>query len=171
MLTDDFVAQALQVPPSHVRLVWPHVMAALEAEGINGLNTQAGAAATIGVEARDFLPVKERRANQTRQPGLWTLQSRYWDTGFMGRGLIQLTWQKNYEHFGKRLGLDLVASPELLMQPDVSAKVLAAFFKDNGVATACEAANWPKARRLVNGGLTGFELFNSYVGRLLQVAS
>jgi len=40
-----------------------------------------------------------------------------------GRGMIQLTWLENYVKAGKKLGLDLVNEPELLLAPAASAKV------------------------------------------------
>jgi putative chitinase len=54
------------------------------------------------------------------------------DEGFKyrGRGLIQLTGKANYEKFGKLLGIDLVENPDLANDPDVAAKIAAAYFKE-----------------------------------------
>lgn len=54
------------------------------------------------------------------------------DEGFKyrGRGLIQLTGKSNYEKFGKMLGIDLVENPDLANDPDVAAKIAAAYFAE-----------------------------------------
>ena len=41
--------------------------------------------------------------------------------GCHGRGLIQLTWGRNYKACGDSLGVDFVAQPELLATPDYAA--------------------------------------------------
>ncbi len=48
----------------------------------------------------------------------------YGPSGFWGRGYVQLTWKDNYEKAGKELGVDLVGSPALAMQPDIAAKIM-----------------------------------------------
>ena len=43
---------------------------------------------------------------------------------YYGRGYVQLTWQRNYELFSKRLGIDLVSRPELALLPEYAFKIL-----------------------------------------------
>lgn len=43
---------------------------------------------------------------------------------YYGRGASQLTWRDNYRTFGQRLGLDLVADPDLALVPATSAAIL-----------------------------------------------
>jgi len=43
---------------------------------------------------------------------------------FFGRGYVQLTWRKNYEHAGKALGIDFIANPDLLLDPQNAFDVL-----------------------------------------------
>lgn len=43
---------------------------------------------------------------------------------FMGRGYVQLTGRRNYADWAKRLGIDIVASPDLVMTPDIAARIL-----------------------------------------------
>lgn len=49
---------------------------------------------------------------------------------FRGRGFNQLTFRANYTHYGKLIGIDLEAKPELLNDPRIAAMVCAAFFKE-----------------------------------------
>ncbi len=41
-----------------------------------------------------------------------------------GRGDVQLTWEKNYEMMGARLGLDLPGHPELALDPKIAADIM-----------------------------------------------
>lgn len=79
--------------------------------------------ATAWHESR-LRPIKEIRA----KPGteIYTIQNTYWATGFFGRGYVQLTHRYNYEKAGKFLGLDLVASPDLALQPGNAAAIMVA---------------------------------------------
>lgn len=43
---------------------------------------------------------------------------------FRGRGYVQLTGRSNYIKAGKKLGIDLVGSPDLALQPDIAARIL-----------------------------------------------
>jgi hypothetical protein len=64
----------------------------------------AYALATIHHETgRAFIPVKERRGHPVKNPRLYALQNRYWNTGFYGRGLVQTTWEENYRRAGQLL--------------------------------------------------------------------
>lgn len=71
--------------------------------------------------------------------------------GFHGRGLIQLTWKKNYEAAGRALGVDFVASPDLLTTPEYAALSAAWFWHANGCNAAADAGNMAKVTAIVNG--------------------
>ena len=179
------IASVLGAKPEAVGATWPLVQAALASQGILTPNVEVAAAATIQVEVGlSWRPIGEfggrdpiayftglyegRRDLGNTQPGD--------GARFHGRGLIQITGRANYEAFGKALGLDLVGNPDLAMDRAVSAKILALFFRERGVARAAEAQDWLKARIRVNGvnrktGLpNGWTAFNGYVHALLEVA-
>jgi len=68
-------------------------------------------------------PIKEIKA----APGsyVWEqYQKKYWDTGFYGRGFVQITWEANYQKMEDKLGIPLVSNPDLALQPDVAAKII-----------------------------------------------
>jgi len=46
-----------------------------------------------------------------------------------GRGYVQLTWKNNYDKYGKLVGKDLVAKPDLALDPEVALFVLVHGFK------------------------------------------
>lgn len=49
---------------------------------------------------------------------------------YRGRGFNQLTFKGNYDKFGKILNMDLVNHPDLVNDPKVAAKIVAAYFKE-----------------------------------------
>jgi len=79
-----------------------------------------------------------------------------------GRGYVQLTWEKNYQRFQIRVlklfDKDIIADPDLAMEPDVAAfimfegmirgeftgKKLSDYFNDT-------KTDWLNARRIING--------------------
>ena len=71
--------------------------------------------------------------------------------GFHGRGLIQLTWERNYRACGQDLGIDLVENPGLLTQPAGAALSAAWFWKENNCNTPADAGDMDKVTRIVNG--------------------
>jgi predicted chitinase len=50
---------------------------------------------------------------------------------YSGRGFNQLTFKSNYKKFGDLIKMDLVNNPDLVNDPKVAAKVVAAYFKEN----------------------------------------
>ncbi len=73
---------------------------------------------------------------------------------FKGRGYVQLTGRTNYAAWSQRLGIDLVKSPELVLHPDVAAKILVQGMRD-GSFTGRKlndylGTDWINARRIIN---------------------
>lgn len=88
---------------------------------------------------------------------------------YKGRGFIQLTGRSNYAIYGQKLGIDLIKKPELALQPDVAARIMVYYFRDNGCFNACNAKNWVLVRRLVNGGTNGLDVFLSIVQQYISL--
>lgn len=144
------------------------VQKALNDLGIYSERTLAGAMATVRVEVgRPFKPIEEAYVEPgklfvgAQYEGRVTLGNSQVGDGhkYRGRGLIQLTGRANYTTYEKKLTLDLVNRPELVLDLTNSARVLAQFFKDNYVNLACDSADWVKVRKLVNGGSNGLDDF------------
>lgn len=130
------------------------VLIALTDLGIWSNLVMAGAMATVRVETgREFKPIEEWGSGQAYE-GRKDLGNIFPGDGpkFKGRGLIQITGRSNYSLYGSLLKIDLINHPELALDITVSARILALFFKINGVNVACNAQNWVKVRQLVNGG-------------------
>ena len=84
---------------------------------------------------------------------------------YRGTGLVQLTGRHNFGVWAKRLGVDLLAHPELAMQPDIAARILvegmklgsftgkglAAYIDDIDESDEEDRREYLNARRIVNG--------------------
>ncbi len=131
----------------------PYIAEALEDEGILNANVLAYALATIQHEtANTFEPIDEYKGRKSaRRLGYEG------GTNYYGRGFIQLTHLRNYQHMGRRInmGEELVKHPELASQPIVAAKVLAAYFKDFGISKLATQGNFIDARTLINPDQNG----------------
>jgi len=71
---------------------------------------------------------------------------------YRGRGMLQLTFRNNYAAAGKRLGLDLVAHPELAADPATSLLIALDFWRRAEVNACCDAGDFYGARGLTNCG-------------------
>jgi len=171
-----------------VAVNWPLIRDALVAEGFSDPATFLAAIATTYVETHigdfTFKPIKEfggvayftanyeddreiaRQLGNT-QPGD--------GARYCGRGYIQITGRANYRHYGKALGVPLEDNPDLALEPDVAARIMAAYFAGRGIPdranTAIKSAgqDWQPVRRAVNGGLNGYTSFLQVVQLLRSV--
>ncbi|WP_236233198.1 glycoside hydrolase family 19 protein [Pseudomonas tohonis] len=90
---------------------------------------------------------------------------------FRGRGLIQLTGRANYVAAGAELGLDLVAQPELLEQPEHAAMAAAWFWASRGLNDLADRGDFEGITRRINGGLTGLAERRAFWERAKAVLS
>lgn len=105
--------------------------------------------------ARTMKPVKE--AYWVKNASSWRKKNlRYWP--WFGRGYVQLTWERNYKLAGRKLGMDLTTDPDVVMKPDISAKILV-MGSEEGWFTGktlddyitLDSTNFKGARRIING--------------------
>lgn len=76
---------------------------------------------------------------------------------FRGRGYCQITGHDNYAKFGRLLGVDLVANPDLALRPDIAGKIIVVGMRD-GLFTGkalrdyftSRSSDWVQARRIIN---------------------
>ena len=174
----EILHQILGSPIGNIRVQWPFVVSALTGLGIADRPVQIAALATIGVEAGAFWPVREAYYLGEPEPAETWRRNNLWYYPWFGRGLIQLTHAGNYRTYGEMasalLGrpVDLIARPDDALLTDVSAAVLALYFMHHiyqsgyGIPAAARAGDWPTTRILVNGGLTGYSDYISYVRQL-----
>ncbi len=181
IFTPQQVSKAIgpKFPIGNVTSNWPLVESALDRRGIYTRACAIAAAATIAVETGSFIPVRERGGPAYFTKLYWDDQAKAKELGntssedavrYRGRGFVQITGRWNYDHFGKEIHVDLITDPDAALDPDVSADILAVFFRERKVDQAALAGDWEHVRRRVNGGLTGWADFKRYVEALSAVA-
>lgn len=96
------------------------------------------------------------------------------DQLYYGRGHVQLTWRSNYLTLGRLTGYDLLSTPDLMLQMDVSIKVcfegmLKGSFTGVGLASYFTATKEDpvNARKIING-LDKAELIAGYYRTFLK---
>ena len=93
---------------------------------------------------------------------------------FRGRGLKQLTGKDNYARCGRDLGVDLVANPDLLLEPLYAARSAGWFWKANNLSAFADVDDIKGMTKKINGGFIGLEqrqaLYNACVGMCRNVA-
>jgi hypothetical protein len=172
--TADTIATLLHAPVANVVANWPLVAEALKRLELSEPLVEVAAIATIGSESYLFAPEKEvgsdayfrrmyefDRSLGNVEPGD--------GVKFCGRGFIPILGRAEYARFGKLLGVDLVAQPELAMDPPVAARILAYDFMLKGVPKAAVEEDWVRVRRLVHGDLSGWKRFNGILIPLLKL--
>lgn len=75
-----------------------------------------------------LVPIKEKE--DKKRGKVWAWQSKYWNTGYYGRGFVQLTWKANYQKFSDLLGIDLVSNPDLVLEPIYAAFIIVKGMRD-----------------------------------------
>lgn len=76
---------------------------------------------------------------------------------YRGRGLKQLTGKDNYKRCGEALGVDLVANPDLLLEPIYAARSAGWFWKVNNLSSFADNADIKGMTKKINGGYIGLE--------------
>jgi putative chitinase len=75
---------------------------------------------------------------------------------FRGRGLIQVTGRANYVAASKALGVDLVAEPEKLSEPELACRSAGWFWQSHGLNELADAGEFERITKRINGGLNGY---------------
>lgn len=104
-------------------------------------------------------PIKEIKA----EPGnpIWDkYQHRYWNSGYYGRGFVQITWKDNYEKMGKLIGVDLVNNPDKALDPIYAAQIMVVGLM-KGVFTGKKLSDY------INGNTADFYNARRTVGNIM----
>jgi putative chitinase len=72
---------------------------------------------------------------------------------FRGRGLLQNTGRDKYKECGVAIGMDLIANPDLLMEPEAAAMSAAWFFSKHGCNERADRNEISRIVEVINGAL------------------
>lgn len=75
---------------------------------------------------------------------------------FKGRGPIQITGRANYAYYGKQIGLDLEASPEMAAMPRIGLRLALEYWRRHGLNGLADSDDIAAITRKINGGLNGY---------------
>lgn len=76
---------------------------------------------------------------------------------FRGRGLKQLTGKFNHQKCSEGLGVDLVANPDMLLEPKYAAASAAWFWSVNKCGPLADSGDFVGLTKKINGGTIGLE--------------
>lgn len=88
---------------------------------------------------------------------------------YRGRGLIQVTGRANYADCGEALGLDLIAKPELLEQPEHAAMSAGWFWHRARLNNLADQGDLLTITKRINGGTNGLADRQALYERALKV--
>jgi putative chitinase len=137
---------------------------------LNDLRWLAYMLATIRGECGDAMaPVREGFTKTDAEARAFVRRQRYPYAAvvngnvYYGRGLVQLTWERNYVVMGRLLGIDLHNNPDLALVPDIAVQILFEGMlrgesgKGDFTGKSLEdyfngtREDWLNARRIING--------------------
>lgn len=147
-----------------------HLTQAMDTFQINTPIRQAAFLATIAIESQNLSKVEEGLYYKdparlaTIYPRVFKSQSdaapyarnpdglgQLLYGGYWGRGLIQLTWEKNYREAGADLGYDYLSNADMVLEPQHAALTAAWFWAKNGCNKPADLCDMTGVTRIVNG--------------------
>ena len=161
-MTPSQLAQATGAPLERAARWLPYISAAMDEYGINTPERKAMFLAQIGHESGSLRYSEEiwgPTAAQQTYEGRINLGNTVPGDGyrFRGRGLIQTTGRANYLATSQALGVDFIANPEKLGEPDNASKSAAWFWQAHGLNELADAGSFETITRRINGGLNGLD--------------
>lgn len=162
---DSFYSSFPEEQRGSAQTATPMIAKALEDEGIYSPEAMAYALATVEHETsggnstfqspREGYFVDEAQGLEPGTTGKSEARKRGYSGGenYYGRGYTQITHDYNYKEIGERIGMgdELVKNPDLALEPETAAKIMAAFFKDKGVSDYIqENREFEGARKFIN---------------------
>ena len=168
--TVEQLAAAASSPYGNAKVYHQHLLDAMERFNIDSLQRQAAFLATVSVESAHLSAVEEglyyrdaarlariypRAFKDAKAAEPYTHNpkglSELLYKGYSGRGLIQLTWRRNYERASEALGYDYVGNPSLVAEPKHAALTAAWYWHDAKCNDPADRGDMTEVTRRVNG--------------------
>lgn len=93
---------------------------------------------------------------------------KYW---YIGRGLIQTTWDYNYKKVSDATGINFVASPWLLEDTENAVKSATIFWDNNRLNDYADAEDYRGSTKKINGGYNHLTERTEYIKRFKKILS
>ena len=168
--TVEQLAAAASSPYGNAKLYHQHLLDGMTRFNIDSLQRQAAFLATVSVESAHLSAVEEglyyrdaarlariypRAFKDAKAAEPYTHNpkglSELLYKGYSGRGLIQLTWRRNYERASEALGYDYVGNPSLVAEPKHAALTAAWYWHDAKCNDPADRGDMTEVTRRVNG--------------------
>jgi putative chitinase len=88
---------------------------------------------------------------------------------YIGRGLIQLTGKENYKNCSDAIGVDLVANPDLLSDPQYAALSAGWFWNKSNLNASADLMDIVGMTKKINGGVIGLEDRKAKINKVLDI--
>lgn len=168
--TIEQLAAATSSPYGNAKVYHQHLLDGMTRFNIDSLQHQAAFLATVSVESAHLSAVEEglyyrdaarlariypRAFKDAKAAEPYTHNpkglSELLYKGYSGRGLIQLTWRRNYERAGEALDYDYVGNPSLVAEPKHAALTAAWYWYDAKCNDPADRGDMTEVTRRVNG--------------------
>lgn len=144
--------------PDKVTLLYPHVVETLAEFGLTTPLRQAHFLAQLCHESGSFNYLEELASGEDYE-GRDDLGNVEEGDGvrFKGRGLIQITGRANYGDCGEALGVDLIANPDRLSDPDLACRSAGWFWNTRNLSDFADRDDVDSITYRINGGYNGYD--------------
>ena len=144
--------------PDKVTLLYPHVVETLAEFGLTTPLRQAHFLAQLCHESGSFNYLEEIASGEDYE-GREDLGNVQAGDGvrFKGRGLIQITGRTNYGDCGDALGVDLIANPDRLSNPDLACRSAGWFWNTRNLNDFADRDDFDSITYRINGGYNGYD--------------
>jgi putative chitinase len=88
---------------------------------------------------------------------------------FIGRGLLQVTGREDYARYGTALSIDMIANPDLAIDPRYTLKIAALEWDAKNCNQDADADNVRQVTKKINGGLVGLADRQDWLKKTKQV--
>jgi len=140
--------------------------------GIKGVEL-AAFMAQMAHESAGFGDMVENNPNVKKYAKMKSLGNKSMNDAerFIGRGFIQLTGRWNYEHYGKKLGIDLTSTwsnAHKAADPKIAAQIAVQYWKDRVQGKVDDFTDVAAVTKPINPGLNGLEDRNKKFDQIMQ---
>lgn len=158
-LTKDQLAEiAPYADPEQIDRLYPHILKTLKEFEITTPLRQAHFLSQLCHESGSFVYLEELASGEDYE-GREDLGNTEPGDGvrFKGRGLIQITGRTNYRDCGEALGVDLIANPERLTEPDLACRCAGWFWDTRDLNPVADLDDVDTITLRINGGYNGYD--------------